>query len=153
MRERTESKRRCSVYPIPFPTPSNFSLQGRSWMKISFSLSLFFPLPPFPVAVLLSSLADCSSEVCYFSHIFSSPTWNFTLTGEQIGGWGSLDRKWLNLPQCVSEPFLLQLKLVMTDLRQKGQKKNENVYSLISSGPTFCLSPWFRKNTFLHQWS
>jgi len=32
----------------------------------------------------------------------------------------------------------------MTDLRQQGEKKNENVYSLISSGPTFCFSPLFR---------
>lgn len=42
MRGRTESKRRCSVYPVLFPTPSNSSLHGRSWRKMSLSLSLFF---------------------------------------------------------------------------------------------------------------
>lgn len=147
---RTESKRRCSVYPVFFPTPSNSSLHGRSWMKISLSLSFFFLFLLFLLRFCYPHWLTAAVRSAIFSLSFLPPLfffWNSTLTGEQMGGWGSLDRKWLNLPQCVSEPFLLILKLVMTDLiqngkqQQKKRKKNENVYCFISSWPTFCLSP------------
>ncbi len=77
-------------------------------MKISssFSSSSFSCCKP---AVLLFSLADCSSEVCYFSFSFVPPLFFVTLPSlESKQGAGVL-----------LEPFLLIPQLVKTDLERK----------------------------------
>ncbi len=87
--EERQAKANVSTTFSSQPPPTLYLMGGAGW-----KYHPLFPLPPFPVAsqqVLLFSLADCSSEVCYFSFSFLPPLFfcNSTLIGEQAGGWGS----------------------------------------------------------------
>lgn len=91
---REEERQAKADVSTPFssqPPPTLYLMGGAGWKYCplfpSFSSSSFSCCKP---AVLLFSLADCSSEVCYFSLSFPPPLFfcNSTLIGEQAGGRG-----------------------------------------------------------------
>lgn len=150
MRGRTASKRRCNVYPVLYPTPSNSLLNGRSWMKISFSVSIFFLFllflfasqwfcyPHWPTAVVRSAI---------FPFLFLPQFFFFfvTLPSERAGGCGFSDRKWPNLSQCAFRAPFTHTTAGNDRFREKmKRKKRRKMFTPSSPCDLHSFCQWFR---------